>query len=85
MTDRKRLEQRIYWALHTIRQSWGWEDSARQVMDQLEDLFPGEMEAAARIAELEGELSAMRSSRDAAVMQLRARIVRDERKARAGN
>ncbi|APQ42228.1 hypothetical protein PBI_MRMAGOO_146 [Mycobacterium phage MrMagoo] len=55
------------------------------MMDQLEDLFPGEMEAAARIAELEGELSAMRSSRDAAVMQLRARVVRDERKARAGN
>ncbi|AGM12359.1 hypothetical protein SSEA_SKINNY_134 [Mycobacterium phage Skinny] len=81
MTDRTRLEQRLAWALHGIRQSWGYGDSARQVLDQLADAFPGEVEAAARISHLEGELRSMEFQRDTARAQLRAHIARAERKA----
>ncbi|AEK10034.1 hypothetical protein FDH96_gp133 [Mycobacterium phage Rey] len=83
--SRERLERRVGWALHGIRQSWGWEDSARQVMEALDDLFPGEMEAAAKIADLQAELNSMQHQYESMKLQLLNHIARDERRRNAGN
>lgn len=78
MTDRDRLVQRVEWALHRVRQSNGYLDTAQQIVEALADLFPGEVEAARKIQELTSELESMRFRRDTAVMQLRAHAARRE-------
>lgn len=80
MTDQSRLVKRVAWALHAVRNSNGWEDTAEQLVESLRDLLPDEISAAETIADLQGEINSLRFARDSAVIQLKAHIARSQRK-----
>jgi len=78
-THDERLVQRIAFALHGVRESGGYYDTARQVLDHVSDLFPEQVESAKVIADLRAEVRSLEFQRDTAVLQLQAHIARARR------
>ena len=83
-TPEDQLTRALMWALHSVRESSGYYDTARQILIRLKDLFPDQVESARVIAELRAEVNRLEFQRDSAVMQLRAHIARAGRKAMTG-
>ena len=66
--------------LHRVKQSWGYDDTAQQIADALEEKMPAESDYIKMREDLIGQLNSMRIERNAAVNQLKAHIARSQNK-----
>jgi len=79
MTDargREALINRVEWALHRVSSTTSYHDWAAQIVDDLENVFPGAVQQAEQIVALRREVDSLRLARDSAQLQLQSHLVR---------